>query len=124
MYEDDKVTFTKDADYLVKLLQALEGFGKWEKKQSAEVFTLKEIKAWLIAYDSTYLSIDQAYPFLWIRCKWDNFLGLYTYLELLVYFLEEFKGDMARYKVVDIYEIDHKELIDWLLQIEQRMEVG
>jgi len=124
VYEDDKITFSKDADYEVKLQNALEGFGQWEKRPANEEITVAEIKAWLTTYEPTFLSIGSYIPSDSVFWKWSNFQALYEYFELLVKFLEEFRVDLARFSVVDSSEIPHKELIDWLLQIEQRIEDG
>ena len=124
VYEDDKITFSKDADYEVKLQKALEGFGQWEKRPANEAITVAEIKAWLTTYETTFLSIESYIPSDTVFWKWGNFFVLYEYFVLLVQFLEEFKVDLARFRVVDSSEISHKELIDWLLQIEQRIEDG
>lgn len=122
VYEDDKITFTKDESYEIKLQRALEGFKYWENKEEGVVVSFEEIKAWLLNYEPTFLSIHSYGPSKTIFWKWDNFLGIYTYLDLLVRFVEDFKVDLARFTVVDVSEIDHKNLMEWLLQIERRME--
>jgi len=124
VYEDDKITFPKDADYEVKLLKALEGFGQWEKKQANEEITLGEIKTWLTTYEPTFLSIGTYIPSDRVFWKWGNFIALYEYFELLVRFMDEFRVDLARFSIVDVSYISHNELIQWLLKIEQRIEDG
>ncbi|WP_148660230.1 hypothetical protein [Algoriphagus sanaruensis] len=122
VYEDDKTEVIKDENYPINLQRALEGAFYWESKKEGEMVTLEEIKAWRISYESTYLSIDSDGPSKTEFWKWDNFLGFYSYLDLLVRFTEDFKVDLARFIVVDISEISHQVLIKWLLEIENRME--
>ena len=122
VYEDDRVTFNKDTDYQIKVQQALNGFDYWEKKQDEQIITLEEIKSWLLTYEPIYLSIKPYDPSKMIFWKWDNFHVLFTYLDLLVRFVEDFRLDLERFSMVDVSEINHKDLIEWLLRIEKRME--
>lgn len=122
VYEDDRVTFEKDADYEVNLQKALEGMAYWSSKKENEEFTLAEIKAWLISYEPTFMEIGPYIPSESMFWKWTDFLALYEQLDLFMRFLEDFRVDLARFSVVDVSTISHKELIDWLLHIEERME--
>lgn len=122
VYEDDRVTFNRDANYQILVKFALDANSRWIETFENKKITLSDIHTWLRMHETTYFEIrdfnfDQ--DSIW---KWDKFLRLYYNLDKFVNFLQDFRHDVDRLNKVGEMQLDETALMPWILDIERRME--
>ncbi|WP_157807155.1 hypothetical protein [Algoriphagus formosus] len=134
VYEDDQESFQKTPEYILLVEKAKQGVAFWKEEYEEEVVSLSDLRGWLNHYQPVYFNIQEnlemAYfldnmpnpKIRYIKRRWDDFLNLYSFLDLLIHLIKDFQHDFQRFQLIVSEPILEESLMDWVLEIEEKIE--